>query len=623
MAALLVLAALGLALSRSARAAGTVRAHPATAGVTITTRPALAPAFDPSISTYAIRCEPSERVTVSVSDSGGTPVSVDRQPAELTSFTTSLRTAAGQRFTMRVGTGSTAATYSVRCLPQNFPGYSAQIFGQPQAAYYLVTPGLTTGTAPAASFVALFDSHGVPVWWYQESTGTPLDATLMSGDRLAWNVSTASPAILAQYYGDGNAALEKHSLTGATLGTLNAVGSQTDFHEGQQLSNGNFLVTTYPLRHNVDLSSVFGYGTGDVLDASFQEITPANTLVYAWDSAAEIAPVESARWWWQLNPFYPNDPETVWDAEHIDSVTPDGDGFLVSLRNTDAVYMIRASDGSIEWKLGGTPTAQSLTILNDFDASTDFGGQNDAWVWPDGTVSVYDNGSNRNRAPRVLRFAIDPQARTATLIQTLTEPAATRSDCCGSARMLPGGDWVVSWGDSGVVDELGSNGQPVLRLTFDTPYFTYRAVPVLPGQLQTSALVAAMDRMNARPPAGLNAPALSELRVSRVGQRMAVTFSLAWRGLVGFVIEHALPGRRQGGRCLAVTAADQGHRACTRFVAVGSPITLEAVRGRNRFSLAAALGGRVLGPGEYRLLATSMLARRTGARHTVTFRVLS
>jgi hypothetical protein len=97
--------------------------------------------------------------------------------------------------------------------------------------------------------------------------------------------------------------------------------------------------------------------------------------------------------------------------------------------------------GSIEWKLDGTTTPQSLTITN---GPVSFSGQRDAQLLPDGTISVHDNGTNAGRPPRVVRFSVDPVARTATLIQTITDPTVTAtSECCGSDRLRPGGGWVI------------------------------------------------------------------------------------------------------------------------------------------------------------------------------------
>jgi hypothetical protein len=41
---------------------------------------------------------------------------------------------------------------------------------------------------------------------------------------------------------------------------------------------------------------------------------------------------------------------------HLNSLQEDVDGIVFSSRHLDAVYRIRRSDESIDWKLGGTET---------------------------------------------------------------------------------------------------------------------------------------------------------------------------------------------------------------------------------------------------------------------------
>jgi hypothetical protein len=585
-------------------------ARSASSGFSFSTQPALEPAFAPSIPDYVTRCDPADVVTVSVSDSGGTPVSVDRQPVDTRGFRTRLKIGPGQGFVVR----TPSASYTVRCLPSDFPRYTAQIFGQPQAAYYLMTPSSAVAKAPAAPYVVLFDAHGVPVWWYGVSGGAPVDASLLPDGDLAWdlerysfNKHNATALTYQTLNGFGlpsGTELDEYRLDGTPIRKLATAGTPTDFHTGLGLPGGTYLMTSYALRSGANLSPVFG-GTGNVLDATFQVVSSAGTLLYSWDAAGRIVPAESVRWRSALDFAYPGVTGSVWDYQHIDSVVPDGDGYLISLQHTDAVYLVRASDGSIEWKLGGTPTFESLTIIGDPNAARDFGGPTDAQVWPDGTVSVLDNGTNRGRAPRVLRFRIDAQARTATLIQTITDPLVSASACCGSARLLPGGDWVVDWGNTQVMDELNQYDQAVLRLTLGYPYYSYGVIPILPGQLRLGALEAGMNAITPRTPSGANPPALAHLRVSYAATRgrLRVRFTLAWRARVRFSFA----------RC-----ASTNRKRCQR---VGSRYTVVAQRGANAFVLKGWFAGRRLGPGDYRLTATPMTGSLAGRSVSATFRV--
>jgi hypothetical protein len=88
-------------------------------------------------------------------------------------------------------------------------------------------------------------------------------------------------------------------------------------------------------------------------------------------------------------------------------------------------------------------------------------------------------------------------ARTATLVAQLSDPAVTSSLCCGSARLLANGDWLVSWGGDPVVGEYRPDGTPVFRIAFDG-LFSYRIVAVAASRLPIDELRAGMDAMASR-----------------------------------------------------------------------------------------------------------------------------
>jgi hypothetical protein len=372
-------------------------------------------------------------------------------------------------------------SYHVRCLPDGFPAWSAQRTGATEAAYYLVTP---TGTGPS-HWVVMFDRHGVPVWWYRASP-IPFDARLLPNGHLVWSRFFRDIVGLrpAQAY-------EERTLTGRRVRVMKAVGAPTDIHEWQRLPNGDVLVIAYVPRDHVDLRPYGGPDDATVLDCEVQEITPRGRRLWTWRSKEHIALGEgSARMTIQLR-----DGRTAYDIVHMNSVDVQGDRVVVSLRHTDAVYEIDKASGKILWKLGGTTTPESLTIVGDPLAGEDFGGQHDARLSPDGrTLTLFDNGTRRDRPPRALRYTIDPVARTATLVQSVTE-AVPETFCCGSARLLPGGHWVTSWGDRSLLTEADSSGARIFALRFAGARSTYRAEPVLPGTLPRSALRRGMDAM--------------------------------------------------------------------------------------------------------------------------------
>jgi hypothetical protein len=190
--------------------------------------------------------------------------------------------------------------------------------------------------------------------------------------------------------------------------------------------------------------------------------------------------------------------QLVYDVYHCNSIDPNPNGnLLVSMRHANAVIEIRRADGRILWKLGGTPTPESLAVEDDSDDPI-LSGQHFARMQRDGTLTVHDNGTIAGRPPRALRFRIDTARRTATLIQAVADPAVTRSPCCGSATRFEDGRWLISWGGASLVGEYGAQGAPLWRLTFGGDLFSYRAIAIRTRAVTRPQLRAAMNALNPR-----------------------------------------------------------------------------------------------------------------------------
>jgi len=193
-----------------------------------------------------------------------------------------------------------------------------------------------------------------------------------------------------------------------------------------------------------------------------------------------------------------------YDVYHWNSIEDTGSGFIVSYRHLDAVYDIDRASSTIVWKLGGSTEAGSLTVKGDpvFDGGSHLGGQHDARLLADGSVSLFDDGSNLGRAPRAVRYQIDTNAHTATLLESVSDPAIVASFCCGSARKLGPGDWVIGWGGTDTATESVDGTR---HFTITQPGTMYRFIPIAQGRLSRSDLRAAMDAQYAAGGAGVSA----------------------------------------------------------------------------------------------------------------------
>jgi hypothetical protein len=292
---------------------------------------------------------------------------------------------------------------------------------------------------------------------------------------------------------------EIHRLDGSLVREVNAVGGPvTDIHDLQLLPNGHYLLGGQVIKHHVDTSAYGGSSDADVIGFEIQEVTPGGKLVWHWDSLDHIGPAQTPMTYWNQVVQQPE----PYDIQHWNSLEVEsGNRLLLSFRNLDGVYEINRTTGNVIWKLGGTPTPKSLTVLNDPFGSYPLGAQHDARRLPDGTITIHDNFTYQNRQPRAVRYQIDPQAGTAKLVESVTDPDAASSQCCGSARKLPSGGWLIGWGRTptgGPVNRFiggyDSSGHRIFELQL--PYgFFYRAFPVPTGEITADQLRRGMNAM--------------------------------------------------------------------------------------------------------------------------------
>jgi hypothetical protein len=446
--------------------------------VQLSATPALTPAFDRSIDDYYLSCTGAP-LDLSAEAGPGYTISIDGAAPQAGIVEATVPLGAGEEFSFTVSRLDGRHRYFVRCLPPDFPAWSYTRFTQPSHDLYIAAPTL----GAADKYVVVFDDHGVPVWWYKEPN-TPFDVKIFPEGNIGWT--------------EGANAVDIRSFDGELQRKLETVGIPFDVHDVQQLDNGNVLLVSYPVREHVDMTA-YGGGTDETLfDAGIQELDPQGNVVWEWNSFDHISLDETGRWYainagaWK--------PDTQWDVVHLNAVEPDGeDALLISLRHTDAVYKISKDTGDVIWKLGGTTTPQSLTVLDDPQGAYPMGGQHDVRLQPDGTITISDNNTGLASPPRAVRYEIDEDDMTATLVEQVTDPEITTSNCCGSARRSSDGSWLMSWGGRPLVTEFNAAGERTFKLAFQQGIFSYRAVYVPDGLVSVDQLRAGMDAMHPRP----------------------------------------------------------------------------------------------------------------------------
>ena len=427
--------------------------------------PALYPAFRLSVVDYVNRCDPDVRTEVTVRAPAGTTVSVAGRAPQPGTFTAAVNQQVNERFRIVVFRGGTKTTHHVRCLPVDFPEWSADRNGRPRARFYATTI-IEEGFTP--SVPVIFDANGVPVWWTERQPSMFL-APLPNGNLAHLN------------YGGG---LVVRRLDGRPMRVLNTRGAPSDFHDVVLLPNSHFVLATIDLR-SCDLS-LWGQGRTTCAFHEFQQLTRRGKVVWRWRPEDDIGIRQTTRKWRNERPAGVADP---W---HYNSIEWTGDGFLISFRHMDAVFKIDYASKDVVWKLGGKQRPRSLRVIGDpvFRAGGSISGQHDARLLRPRVVTLFDNGSEANRAPRSVVYRIDERARTATLIRRVRDRIAPNSPCCGSTRVLPGGNHVTGWGGTPWITENRRDGTRVFRLNAS---FVYRATPIADRRYTGRELRLAMD----------------------------------------------------------------------------------------------------------------------------------
>ncbi|MEJ7584790.1 MAG: aryl-sulfate sulfotransferase [Acidimicrobiales bacterium] len=454
------------------------------APVTLSIDSGLYPSFQTEVEDYVSRCDASRPVRVAIGAPSGTAVSVGGQAFRSGTFTASVTRDVGQRFTIRVRTPEATTTHHVRCLPADFPSWTADRPYDTSAEFFVTAPLIFD--TPISAYPVIFDTNGVPVWWGRKAPNL-LFATMLPTGNLAWTE---------------NGVTAEHRLDGSLVRTYDTVGAPNDFHDLLVLPNGNHVMVTFSERPGVSLRAWGGPADATIIDHVVQEITPAGDVIWSWTTADHIPVTETTSDWREEQLMNPGGMfSDSYDPYHYNSIEATGDGFIISYRHLDAVYKVDKASGNIVWKLGGSHHPRRLTILDDpasiaNGGSGTFGGQHDARLLGDGTVTLFDNGTARQRAPRAVRYRIDTTGGTATLLRTVTDPSVPMSDCCGSARVLSGGHYVIGWGgNSDIAPDIAEStrtGTRVFSLHFPDA-FVYRAVPIPFGQLSRQSLRDGMD----------------------------------------------------------------------------------------------------------------------------------
>ena len=243
-------------------------------------------------------------------------------------------------------------------------------------------------------------------------------------------------------------------------------GRPSDLHEFVLTRRGTALVTAWE-SVPTNLSSYGGLANGEVVGGVVQELElPSGRVLFEWRSLDHVGLDETHQGITDRAP---------WDYFHVNSVELDHDGnYLVSARNTWAVYKVHAGTGEVMWRLGGKKS--------DFTMGPDtvFAWQHDArrHGGSEYLLSLFDDGAAPAVQPwsKGLVLALDLKRMHASVHRKFVHRPRVLAHALGSVQVLPNRNVLVGWGTAPYITEYGRHGEVLFDAKLPDGGQNYRAL---------------------------------------------------------------------------------------------------------------------------------------------------
>src|ERR671911_768377 len=250
-----------------------------------------------------------------------------------------------------------------------------------------------------------------------------------------------------------------------------ANGYNGDHHEFLISPQDTALITIYNAVPR-DLTSVGGSKDSVAIQGIVQELDiQTGEVLFEWRSIDHVALEET-----YVTPSEDHYPGI--DYFHLNSIDVEPDNnLLISARETSAVYKIDRKTGEVMRRLGGKKSDLEM------GEGTRFTFQHDARHLPDGTISIFDNGSLvfENGTPkaveesRAIVLKLDEERMRASLVREYIHPDKQYADAAGNMQVLPNGNVFVGWGRGLAISEFSHEGELLFDLRVSPEHRSYRA----------------------------------------------------------------------------------------------------------------------------------------------------
>ena len=423
---------------------------------------AMNPAFGGETLHYAIGCNGSDTMRVTLSAPSGARVAVDGQVPSGDStgdMTATVEVTPTSDVPISVTDRNGAHTvYHVHCLADDFPAIITE--KKPGAWDGLITIGVRAPLqAPVGSYLAIIDNNGVPRIHWRIDERVRIFRTHRDG---------RYPYSYGQAHSRNVIVLDENLEPVDKVTTVRPL-HDTDLHDFVIKSNGNYLLLAYESARR-DMSQFTNsdgnpYTTTELTrDSVIQEVTPDKEEAFNWNSWDHMA-VEDC-----TQHRFPD------DYAHVNSVQAFDDDIVASFRGCSKVLRIDGDSGDVIWRLGksnrsdadwtASGTQPPLRIVG--DPYGEFCGQHSARMIDNGNLLLFDNGvaclvdseGNRTRPgedfTRVVEYAIDADHGEAIFQRHYSYHGEFNklAQSQGHIEPLETGNWLISWGSMPVSEKV-------------------------------------------------------------------------------------------------------------------------------------------------------------------------
>lgn len=471
------------------------------------------PPFDPGTQHYAVGCGEDGALTLALSTTdSNTRLEVDGIEYPNRDAVVELTELAGDSdIVVALSDEERSATYTVHCLPDDFPTITVRKTEDAPDILILGNAG--------RDYVAIFDANGVPRFHRGAERST--NFRYHPDGRYPYSYFLRLERI--PNFSDRNLQNKEAVVLGGDFSVKAAVQvvsplTHTDHHDFIIKPNGNYVLLSYePARR--DLSAVRDADgnpysvTEGTEDSVIQEITPEGEQVFLWNSWDHLAVLEDC-----TQHFFPH------GYAHVNSLQiVDGD-VIASFRGCSQVLRIDGVSGEVVWMLGKSNRSDADWIASGApapleivgDPHGEFCGQHSARLLPNGNLILFDNGDHCLEDPvtgmterangafsRVVEYSLDLETGQATFQRhhSLHGTFDRLAQRLGHVELMDNGNWLISWGDSpadpapalhpdeSITEVNPETGEELFSLVMtddDGNVLTTRAYPLPPDALERS-----------------------------------------------------------------------------------------------------------------------------------------